>query len=547
MHQAKPHRLFNKPTARLLSYLTNFVIAGTPQGKVEIISKIPFLSLLIVGILFISLLGITNNSQAGQATLTWDANTEADLAGYKVYYGTSPSSYNTSINIGNVTTYSLTLNDGATYYFAVTAYDTSNNESGYSNKVSKSLGVTNQPPVATISSPSEGAVFYAGEVLNYSGSGTDPESGNLTGSSLKWDLDRIGDGLGPVHTSTGSVGSYTFPSDINTDTTYELKLTVTDNDGLANYKIITILKVAQPDTPAAITDIRIQSGSSTRNSSTLEWTATGADGVEGTASMYELRMSTSKIIEDGIIPAEGEINFSKATKVTSPSTPKVAGTSESVQVGQLETNSVYYFAIKAKDDKGNLSPISNVINGDNMPPLPVTAVRQGYTMISFPLIPSNLDVQTLLGGIVGVPVELYWWSSSGLGDGEGNFVPETNIVPGYGYFLKSNIDTAVLSITGTVITDASRAIPLQPGWNMIGNPYPKEVYLRNTYIRKVDTGELKNYEDAVIAGWVSNAIYRYNGSTYDFDLYTDATLKLWQGYWISVLQNGQYEIIIYKP
>lgn len=646
MHQAKPHRLFNKPIAPLLSYLTNFVIEDTPQGKVEIISKKPFLSLLIVGILFISLLGITSNSQAGQATLTWDANTEADLAGYKVYYGTSPSNYNTSVNVGNVTTYSQTLNDGATYYFAVSAYDTSNNESGYSNEVSKSFGVTNQPPVTTISSPSEGAVFYAGAVLNYSGSGADPESGNLTGSSLKWELDQVGDGLGPVHTSTGSVGSYTFPSDISTDITYELKLTVTDNDGLANYKIITItlkplpsdttppavsgvginnittseatvtwatdetatsqveywtntldgrfssldnslakshtvtltaltpntvyhfrvlsvdgagnkgvspeysfstLKVAQPDTPAAITDLRIQSGSSTRNSLTLEWTATGADGVEGTASMHELRMSTYKIIEDGIIPTEGEINFSKATKVPPLSTPKVAGTSETVQVGQLETNSVYYFAIKAKDDKGNLSAISNVVNGDNVPPLPVTAIRQGYTMISFPLVPVTPDVQTLLSGFTGNTAELYWWSSSGIGDNTGAFILENNVVPGYGYFLKSDIDTAILNIVGTVVTDASSVIPLQPGWNVIGNPYPKEVYLRNTYIKKVDTGELKNYEDAVIAGWVGNALYNYNGSTYDFELYTEARLKLWRGYWLAVLQNGQYEIVIYKP
>ena len=116
----------------------------------------------------------------------------------------------------------------------------------------------------------------------------------------------------------------------------------------------------------------------------------------------------------------------------------------------------------------------------------------------------------------------------------------------FSYFLKSNTANAVLNITGTAVTDPSRSIPLQPGWNMIGNPYPKESALRNTYIRKTDTGELKSYEDAVIAGWVGNSLYSFNGSTYDFTLYTDATLKLWQGYWISVLQGGQYELIIYR-
>jgi len=134
-----------------------------------------------------------------------------------------------------------------------------------------------------------------------------------------------------------------------------------------------------------------------------------------------------------------------------------------------------------------------------------------------------------------------------MGKTNGTFVAETNMVPGYGYFLKSNRDNAVLNITGTVVSDPSRAIPLQPGWSMVGNPYPAEVALRNTYIRNTDTGALKNYEDAVIAGWVGNAIYYYNGVLYDFIMYTDAKLKIWQGYWVEVLQNSHFEIIIYKP
>ncbi|MBI5755919.1 MAG: fibronectin type III domain-containing protein [Nitrospirae bacterium] len=339
-------------------------------------------------------------------------------------------------------------------------------------------------------------------------------------------------------------------SGLTPNTVYYFRVLSNDQAGNQGTSVgynFTTQKVAQPDTPAVIQDLTVRVGASRRNSLILDWTATGADGVEGTASAYDLRMSTQKIIEDGITPAQGEINFSTAVKINGMTAPNVAGTRESVQAGQLETNSVYSFAIKAIDDKGNRSAISNVVNADNIPPLPVTAVRQGYTMISLPLVPITLDVQTLLGGIVGTPVELYWWGSNGLGDDNGAFVADTNIVPGYGYFLKSDIENAVLNVTGTVITDASRAIPLQPGWNMIGNPYPLEVVLRNTYVRKIDTGELKSYEDAVITGWTGNAAYNFNGSTYDFELYTNAILKLWQGYWIAVLQGGQYELIIYKP
>ena len=242
----------------------------------------------------------------------------------------------------------------------------------------------------------------------------------------------------------------------------------------------TTQNVPQPDTPAAIDDLTVRTGASSRNSVILDWTATGADGTEGTASAYDLRMYAQKIIEDGIAPAQGEITFSTAPRVNGMAAPKIAGTPESAQVGLLDTNSVYYFAIKAIDNKGIISAISTVVNGNTVPPVPVTAVRQGYTMISLPLVPATTDVQTLLGGILGTPVELYWWGSNGLGDNNGAFVTETNIVPGYGYFLKSNTDNAVLNITGTAVTDPSRAIPLQPGWNMIGNPYPVEVALRNS-------------------------------------------------------------------
>ena len=68
--------------------------------------------------------------------LAWDENTEEDIAGYKVYYGISSSNYDDIIDVGNQTTYDLSdLVSGVTYYLAVTAYNSSGNESGYSNEV----------------------------------------------------------------------------------------------------------------------------------------------------------------------------------------------------------------------------------------------------------------------------------------------------------------------------------------------------------------------------------------------------------------------------
>ena len=73
---------------------------------------------------------------AANLELAWNANTESDLAGYCVYYGTAPQNYGDSIDVGNTTTYRLDgLLEGMTYYIAVTAYDVYENESDFSSEV----------------------------------------------------------------------------------------------------------------------------------------------------------------------------------------------------------------------------------------------------------------------------------------------------------------------------------------------------------------------------------------------------------------------------
>ncbi|MEW6442360.1 MAG: fibronectin type III domain-containing protein [bacterium] len=80
---------------------------------------------------------------AGTITLAWNANAESDVAGYKLHYGTSSRAYSQEISIAgkSVTSYTATLNPN-TYYFALTAVDTSGNESGYSNEVSAQVSGT---------------------------------------------------------------------------------------------------------------------------------------------------------------------------------------------------------------------------------------------------------------------------------------------------------------------------------------------------------------------------------------------------------------------
>lgn len=74
-------------------------------------------------------------------TVSWNANTEADLRGYRVYFGTSSGTYQqvrgAGLDAGRSTTFTISnLRAGATYYIAVTGYDTAGNESAFSGEVS---------------------------------------------------------------------------------------------------------------------------------------------------------------------------------------------------------------------------------------------------------------------------------------------------------------------------------------------------------------------------------------------------------------------------
>ena len=85
----------------------------------------------------------------GSATLTWSAPTQnsdgtplTDLAGYKVYWGTSSHSYSGTATLNNpgLATYVVDgLAPSNTYYFAITAVNSTGTESSPSNEATKTI------------------------------------------------------------------------------------------------------------------------------------------------------------------------------------------------------------------------------------------------------------------------------------------------------------------------------------------------------------------------------------------------------------------------
>lgn len=85
--------------------------------------------------------GGSSSDTSGTIKLGWDASSDPSVAGYRVYYGAQSGNYENYQDTGGISSnpvfFTLTgLVSGQTYYIAVTAYDTSRDESGFSNEVS---------------------------------------------------------------------------------------------------------------------------------------------------------------------------------------------------------------------------------------------------------------------------------------------------------------------------------------------------------------------------------------------------------------------------
>ncbi len=110
----------------------------------------------------------------------------------------------------------------------------------------------------------------------------------------------------------------------------------------------------------------------------------------GTATAYDLRWSTSPITEQ---------NFAAADVLTAPA-PTAGGTRQSVTLAGFPHESTLYFALKARDEKPNVSALSNVarVRTRREPPAAVrnftaTAAASG-TSVNLTWLPSGDDGNT---------------------------------------------------------------------------------------------------------------------------------------------------------
>jgi hypothetical protein len=79
------------------------------------------------------------SAQTCTVKLQWDSNSEPDLAGYTLVWGSASGVYTQSVGLPpTATTHSVVLPNGV-YFFAIRAFNTAGLQSGYSNEVMTKL------------------------------------------------------------------------------------------------------------------------------------------------------------------------------------------------------------------------------------------------------------------------------------------------------------------------------------------------------------------------------------------------------------------------
>ena len=158
------------------------------------VRRVPLLILLCA----VSLVLCAAVAETATVTLAWDPSSDP-VAGYKVHYGETSQNYQYHVDVKNNTSCSISgLEEGETYYFAATAYNTNNVESEFSEELAHTVAYQSPPP--PVDTDGDG-ILDDDEINIY---GTDPDQsdtdndGMSDGEELQywgnnWDMDYDSD------------------------------------------------------------------------------------------------------------------------------------------------------------------------------------------------------------------------------------------------------------------------------------------------------------------------------------------------------------------
>ena len=276
-------------------------------------------ALLHPATVFVLLLLVAVRAFAGSATLAWDPVSSPALSGYMLYYGPAAGNYTSKIDVGNTTMRTVAnLTDGATYHFAVTAYDSSHTESAFSNDASTTVPAG--APVAGFTASATSGV--APLAMNF----TNTSTGSIT--TYAW---TFGDGT----SSTAQSPSHVYSA----AGVFTVSLTVTGSGGsntktMPNYVTVTAATTSDTSPPTAPSTLAASASGTT--SINLTWQGS-TDNVGVTGYRIERCQGAG---------CTAFAQIATSTGTTFSNTGLAAGTS-------------YSYRVRATDAAGNLSAYSN--------------------------------------------------------------------------------------------------------------------------------------------------------------------------------------------
>lgn len=188
--------------------------------------------------------GLNASLDNGQITLTWDPNSETDLAEYRLYRFALPqeeTEFVATISAGTESYTDTDIVNGRTYSYWVSAADQNGNESGYSDEVQVELDGDTEPPILVNPIPNQ--TNTVGQLFEFSlpsNTFEDPNGENLSltaslsnGSDLpSWlNFANNGDGSGLFSGTPPAVGEFdirvtaTNPGGLSASDTFTLSVT----------------------------------------------------------------------------------------------------------------------------------------------------------------------------------------------------------------------------------------------------------------------------------------------------------------------------------
>jgi chitodextrinase len=236
-------------------------------------------------------------------------------------------------------------------------------------------------------SPALAQVTYNSVTLTWTAPGDDSLIGTATRYDIRYSTSQItsanfgsATAVATPPTPAGPGTSQTFNvSGLQAATTYWFAIKTQDDAGnwsnVSNIVSKTTLQAPDVTRPAPIALSVSSLGDTT---ATLSWNAVGDDSLTGTATSYDIRYSTSPITTS---------NWATATQVSGEPAPQVAGSLQTFTVGSLARQRQYYFAIKATDDAGNVSALSNSPTGtttDTLAPKAITDLTASFVWLGWP-------------------------------------------------------------------------------------------------------------------------------------------------------------------